>query len=403
MLQKLVRAVLTIAGAILGFGLYTLTKFLIILAGHKELVDFSEIQDMIISTLAAIIFGLIFFRLTPAFKKQGNKMANNLESDLQKMSANDIVMGTVGLIAGLIIAFLISQIYVGIKVPYLDVILNVITYIILGYLGIVIATKKGKDIRGSLLNWRLSGSGTGKGGKTKSDATPKILDTSVIIDGRIADIMKTGFIEGQIVIPEFVLVELRHIADSSDALKRNRGRRGLDILNKIQNEYGVESYNSTGEKSLDEIPEVDVKLLKLAQIMNGKVVTNDFNLNKVAGIKGVDVLNINELANTLKPVVLPGEEMILSLVKEGKENNQAVAYLDDGTMIVVEDGKRFIGQTIKVIVTSVLQTSAGRMIFAKPAGSGRGHAHRRTCPKAVYDDRRGTDIDKDIESLFVNA
>lgn len=375
MLQKLVRAVLTIAGAILGFGLYTLTKFLIILAGHKELVDFSEIQDMIISTLAAIIFGLIFFRLTPAFKKQGNKMANNLESDLQKMSANDIVMGTVGLIAGLIIAFLISQIYVGIKVPYLDVILNVITYIILGYLGIVIATKKGKDIRGSLLNWRLSGSGTGKGGKTKSDATPKILDTSVIIDGRIADIMKTGFIEGQIVIPEFVLVELRHIADSSDALKRNRGRRGLDILNKIQNEYGVEIYNSTGEKSLDEIPEVDVKLLKLAQIMNGKVVTNDFNLNKVAGIKGADVLNINELANTLKPVVLPGEEMILSLVKEGKENNQAVAYLDDGTMIVVEDGKRFIGQTIKVIVTSVLQTSAGRMIFAKPAGSGRGHHH----------------------------
>lgn len=375
MLQKLVRAVLTIAGAILGFGLYTLTKFLIILAGHKELVDFSEIQDMIISALVAIIFGLIFFRLTPAFKKQGNKMANNLESDLQKMSANDIVMGTVGLIAGLIIAFLISQIYVGIKVPYLDVILNVITYIILGYLGIVIATKKGKDIRGSLLNWRLSGSGTGKGGKTKSDATPKILDTSVIIDGRIADIMKTGFIEGQIVIPEFVLVELRHIADSSDALKRNRGRRGLDILNKIQNEYGVEIYNSTGEKSLDEIPEVDVKLLKLAQIMNGKVVTNDFNLNKVAGIKGVDVLNINELANTLKPVVLPGEEMILSLVKEGKENNQAVAYLDDGTMIVVEDGKRFIGQTIKVIVTSVLQTSAGRMIFAKPAGSGRGHHH----------------------------
>ena len=375
MLQKLVRAVLTIAGAILGFGLYTLTKFLIVLAGHKELVDFSEIQDMIISALVAIIFGLIFFRLTPAFKKQGNKMANNLESDLQKMSANDIVMGTVGLIAGLIIAFLISQIYAGIKVPYLGVILNIITYIILGYLGIVIATKKGKDIRGSLMNWRLSGPGSGRGGKTKSDATPKMLDTSVIIDGRIADIMKTGFIEGQIVIPEFVLVELRHIADSSDALKRNRGRRGLDILNKIQNEYGVEIYNSTGEKSLDEIPEVDVKLLKLAQIMNGKVVTNDFNLNKVAGIKGVDVLNINELANTLKPVVLPGEEMVLSLVKEGKENNQAVAYLDDGTMIVVEDGKRFIGQTIKVIVTSVLQTSAGRMIFAKPAGSGRGHHH----------------------------
>ena len=171
---------------------------------------------------------------------------------------------------------------------------------------------------------------------------------------------------------EFVLVELRHIADSSDALKRNRGRRGLDILKKIQTEYGIEIYNTTAEKALDEIPEVDVKLLKLAQIMNGKVVTNDFNLNKVAGIKGVEVLNINELANTLKPVVLPGEEMVLSLVKEGKENKQAVAYLDDGTMIVVEGGKRFIGQTIKVLVTSVLQTSAGRMIFAKPAGNSRG-------------------------------
>jgi uncharacterized protein YacL len=375
MLQKLLRAVFTVAGAILGYGLYTLAKFLIELTGHKELVAFSQAQDLIVSALVAIIFALVFYRLTPALKKQGNKMANNLESDLQKMSANDVVMGTVGLIAGLIIAFLISQIYGGITVPYLDVILNIITYIILGYLGIVIATRKGKDIRTALMNTRIGSSGSGKSGKAKSDAAPKILDTSVIIDGRIADIMKTGFIEGQIVIPEFVLVELRHIADSSDSLKRNRGRRGLDILNKIQEEYGVEIYNSTAEKSLDEIPEVDVKLLKLAQIMNGKVVTNDFNLNKVAGIKGVEVLNINELANTLKPVVLPGEEMVLSLVKEGKENNQAVAYLDDGTMIVVEDGKRFIGQTIKVIVTSVLQTSAGRMIFAKPAGSGKGRHH----------------------------
>lgn len=174
---------------------------------------------------------------------------------------------------------------------------------------------------------------TGTSGKGKGkvhEATPKILDTSVIIDGRIADIMKTGFIEGTIVIPEFVLVELRHIADSSDSLKRNRGRRGLDVLNKIQNEYGVEIYNTNGEKALEEIPEVDVKLLKLAQLINGKVVTNDFNLNKVAGIKGVEVLNINELANTLKPVVLPGEDMHLFLVKEGKETNQAVAYLDDG-------------------------------------------------------------------------
>lgn len=370
MLRKLVRAVFTLAGAIVGFGVYSLAKFFISLAGHEELVDFSGVEELCIAALFVIIFGLIFFRLTPTIKRHGNRMAGNIESDLQKVSINDLILGTLGLIAGLIIAFLISQIYVGIKIPYLDVILNIITYIILGYLGIVIATTKGKDLKTVWMRSKLMTSvGGGRSLKGKGESTPKIFDTSVIIDGRIADIMKTGFLEGTIVIPEFVLVELRHIADSSDALKRNRGRRGLDILNKIQEEYGIEIYNTEAEKALEEIPEVDVKLLKLAQIMNGKVVTNDFNLNKVAGIKGVEVLNINELANTLKPVVLPGEEMILSLVKEGKENNQAVAYLDDGTMIVVEDGKRFIGQTIKVVVTSVLQTSAGRMIFAKPAGN----------------------------------
>lgn len=368
MLRKLVRAVFTIVGAVLGYGAFLLVKFLARFFGHDDWVNFTNMQEFYISVSFALIFGLIFFQLTPTIKKQGNKMADNIESDLKKVSTNDIVMGTVGLIAGLIIAFLISQIYAGIKIPYLSVILNIITYILLGYLGITIAMKKSSDIKALWLTSRRISSVGGKNSKQKMDATPKIFDTSVIIDGRISDIMKTGFIEGPIVIPEFVLVELRHIADSSDALKRNRGRRGLDILNKIQSDYGIEIYNTTAEKALDEIPEVDVKLLKLAQIMNGKVVTNDFNLNKVAAIKGVEVLNINELANTLKPVVLPGEIMTLSLVKEGKENNQAVAYLDDGTMIVVEEGKRFIGKKIKVLVTSVLQTSAGRMIFGKAAG-----------------------------------
>lgn len=179
--------------------------------------------------------------------------------------------------------------------------------------------------------------------------------------------MNTGFLEGPIIIPEFVLVELQHIADSSDTLKRRRGRRGLDILNKIQSEYGVEIYNTDSEKALDEIPEVDVKLLKLAQIIKGKVVTNDFNLNKVAKIKEVEVLNINELANALKPIVLPDEYMEVAPVKEGKEKDQALAYLDDGTMIVVENGKKYIGQNIKIKVNTVLQTAAGRMIFGRPA------------------------------------
>lgn len=368
MLIKLVRTALTFAGGVVGYGVYLLMGFLVSLSGYDLSEDLNTIEEIFMAAFFVIIFAIIFFKLTPALKNQSKKVAKDIESDLQKTSANDLLLGTIGLIAGLIIAFLISQIYVGIKIPFVDVILNIFTYIILGYIGIVIATRKGKDIMSSWLMSKKISSVGGKGNKGKSDATPKIFDTSVIIDGRIADIMKTGFLEGHIVIPEFVLVELRHIADSSDALKRNRGRRGLDILNKIQTEYGVEIYNTVGDKALEEIPEVDAKLLKLGQMMGAKVVTNDYNLNKVAGIKGVEVLNINELANTLKPVVLPGEEMILALVKEGKENNQAVAYLDDGTMIVVEEGKKYIGQTIKVVVTSVLQTAAGRMIFAKPAG-----------------------------------
>ena len=368
MLSKLVRTALTFAGGIVGYGVYLLMGFFVSLSGYDLSGDLTTIEEIVMAAFFVIIFAIIFFKLTPALKNQSKKVAKDIESDLQKTSANDLLLGTIGLIAGLIIAFLISQIYVGIKIPFVDVILNIFTYIILGYIGIVIATRKGKDILSSWLISKKISSVGGKGNKGKLDVAPKIFDTSVIIDGRIADIMKTGFLEGRIIIPEFVLVELRHIADSSDALKRNRGRRGLDILNKIQTDYGVEIYNTVGDKALEEIPEVDAKLLKLGQMMGGKVVTNDYNLNKVAGIKGVEVLNINELANTLKPVVLPGEEMILALVKEGKENDQAVAYLDDGTMIVVEEGKKYIGQTIKVVVTSVLQTAAGRMIFAKPAG-----------------------------------
>lgn len=193
---------------------------------------------------------------------------------------------------------------------------------------------------------------------------PKILDTSVIIDGRIADICQTGFLEGPLIIPVFVLDELQHIADSSDSLKRKRGRRGLDILNRIQKDLDMGII--IHEMKFEEVKEVDSKLLKLTQHLNGKIITNDYNLNKVAEVQGIDVLNINDLANAVKPVVLPGEEMSVMLVKNGKESGQGLAYLDDGTMIVVESGRRYMGKTIDVLVTSVLQTSAGRMIFAKP-------------------------------------
>lgn len=194
----------------------------------------------------------------------------------------------------------------------------------------------------------------------------KILDTNVIIDGRIADVCRTGFVEGPLYVPGFVLEELQHIADSGDSLKRARGRRGLDILNNMQKELPliVRSWDKALEKSAQG-DEVDTKLVKLAKALEGAIITNDFNLNKVAVLQGVQVLNVNELANALKPVVLPGEVMTVGIVKEGKEPNQGVAYLDDGTMIVVEDGRRYIGDTLGVIVTSVLQTVAGKMIFAR--------------------------------------
>ena len=364
MFKKIFRIIISLVGVLFGYGVFLLLHFLIGLSTMADKLILTETQQFISALCCAIIFGLLFYLLTPVFGRHGANVAKNIETDLQKVPTNDVVTGTLGLIIGLIIAFLISQIYNGFDVFYIGTVFSILTYIFMGYLGILVATRKGKDLLPAWLSAKKGANPKSKG--KPNDATPKILDTSVIIDGRIADIMKTGFIEGNIVIPEFVLVELRHIADSSDGLKRNRGRRGLDILNRIQNEHGIEIYNTVSEKSLDEIPEVDVKLLKLAQMMNGKVVTNDFNLNKVAMIKGVEVLNINELANTLKPVVLPGEDMSLFLVKEGKESNQAVAYLDDGTMIVVEEGRRFIGQTITVTVTSVLQTAAGRMIFAKP-------------------------------------
>ncbi len=191
----------------------------------------------------------------------------------------------------------------------------------------------------------------------------KILDTSVIIDGRIADICETGFIDGTLLIPQFVLKELQLVADSADSLKRNRGRRGLDILQKIQKMSGIEVMIS--DLDYPEVREVDLKLIELARTLQGKIVTNDFNLNKVAQLRGVDVLNINELANSLKPVVLPGEIMKVFILKEGKEYNQGVAYLDDGTMVVVDNARKMISKTIDVVVTSVLQTTAGKMIFGR--------------------------------------
>lgn len=260
--------------------------------------------------------------------------------------------------------------------------MSIVGSILFGYLGMSLGMKKKEELLAMFSSFpRLSrekdkgasgnahnASGTGTAGhgslKQESMQLYKILDTSVIIDGRIADIVKSGFIDGILVIPSFILEELRHIADSSDPLKRNRGRRGLDILNKIRKELNIKV--RIEELDFPEIAEVDSKLVKLAQVITGEIITNDYNLNKVAELQGIKVLNINELANALKPVFLPGEEMVVTIIKDGKESKQGIGYLDDGTMIVVEGGRKYITQTIYVIVTSVLQTAAGRMIFAKP-------------------------------------
>ena len=359
MVYKIFRVIFGILGGLLGAGIVRLLFAL-------GVVDFFEGGWGVLAIYigVSLLFAIISFILSPNAISKIKKIIQVIENDLQKYSTQDIALGSFGLIVGIVIAFLVSQPLDNIRIPYVAFVGQLLVYGIFAYLGIKIATKKREDIAsviGDISNIKRASKD-----KTKQTykSCPKILDTSVIIDGRIADICRTGFIEGPLVIPEFVLGELQHIADSSDGLKRNRGRRGLDILNKIQKELDIEVI--IHDKKFEDTPEVDAKLLKLTQLLNGKIITNDYNLNKVAEVQGIAVLNINELANAVKPVVLPGEEMVVTVVKDGKESGQGLAYLDDGTMIVVESGRKFIGETIDVIVTSVLQTSAGRMIFAKP-------------------------------------
>jgi uncharacterized protein YacL len=252
--------------------------------------------------------------------------------------------------------------------------LNLFLLIVLPYLGLALGATRGEWLEPARLVSLFRSAGP--------ERRYRILDTSVIIDGRIADVCETGFIDGTLVVPQFVLRELQLVADSGDSLKRNRGRRGLDILQKIQKMSGVEVMIS--DVDFPEVREVDLKLIELARTLQGKIVTNDFNLNKVAQLRGVQVLNVNELANSLKPVVLPGEIMKVFILKEGKEYNQGVAYLDDGTMVVVDNARRMISKTIDIVVTSVLQTTAGKMIFGRYIEAGAGASASPT-PSASSD------------------
>ncbi|WP_348921418.1 PIN/TRAM domain-containing protein [Enterococcus rotai] len=333
----------------------------------------------------SLIGALIFFILSLGLAKYIVSGVKKVEAALNEMSLTYLLFGSVGAIIGLIIGAIISIPMYNLNIPFVNSVLPILVMIIFGYLGFRMGTTR-------IDEWRKIFTPKQKKVPAESEGEVldrriedhfhkyKILDTSVIIDGRIYDIAKSGFLEGVILIPNFVLYELQYIADSGDSLKRVRGRRGLDILNALQKEDGisVEMY----EGDFEDISEVDSKLIKLAKLLDGVVVTNDYNLNKVSEFQNVPVLNINALANAVKPVVIPGETMNVMVVKAGTERQQGVAYLDDGTMVVVEDGQHYMNEHIQVVVTSALQTAAGRMIFAKPAHSGRGIDDRKEEHKA---------------------
>nr|WP_263323907.1 PIN/TRAM domain-containing protein [Neobacillus sp. Marseille-Q6967] len=356
MLKRIVQACFLITGGTLG---------ILLIPQLLTLMKMDDIPVINNSYVVAIIGALIFYLISFWAVDYVLNFVKWAEDSLVKIPVTDVIFGSIGLIFGLLVAFLIGFALNAVQVPILNAVAPILLTLLFGYLGFQVGFKKRDELLNLFgsRNKKKSGEEENEGEKPDRNSL-KILDTSVIIDGRVADICQTGFLEGTIVIPHFVLEELQHIADSSDVLKRNRGRRGLDILNRIQKELAmkVEIY----EGDFEDIQEVDSKLVKLAKLTNGMLVTNDFNLNKVCELQNVSVLNINDLANAVKPVVLPGEELSVQVIKDGKEYHQGVAYLDDGTMIVVEEGREYIGKRIDVLVTSVLQTSAGRMIFAKP-------------------------------------
>ncbi len=326
-------------------------------------IDMSDFA-MVATFLGAIIFGLIGIIISGPLYKVGLNLAQRMESYLLKIPFIELLGGTIGLILGLLIAFLISLPLSAI--PLVGNYISLVVYAVFGYLGINLG-RRWRDNWGKFFEFlgRNAQAKTERKEKISEPLTkvrPKVLDTSVIIDGRIVDICKAGFLEGPLVVTQFVLDELRHIADSGDHLKRVRGRRGLEMLSALQS---LDEEVIISDKEYPDIEEVDIKLVQLAKDMGGAVVTNDYNLNKVASFQSIRVLNVNELAGAIKTVVLPGESLTVEIVALGKEADQGVGYLDDGTMIVVEHGKDAVGKKVETMVTSVIQTNAGRMIFVK--------------------------------------
>jgi uncharacterized protein YacL len=325
-----------------------------VIAGSSDFVVDTLRWTVPIALVSAVIGALVAPWLT-------TRPARWIRGKIRQLPAQQLVSGALGLIIGLLMAALLVLPLSRLPAPFGNI-LPAIGAIVFGYLGITVMVLRADDIT-DLFQGRVRRSG-GQQGESLQQETPVLLDSSVIIDGRIADISQTGFIMGPMLIPRFVLNEVQYIADSSDALRRNRGRRGLDMLNKLQRESAVPV--EITDLDVKSVRHVDDKLVQLAKQLSCPVVTNDFNLNQVAQLQGVRILNINALANAVKVLVLPGETIQVTVIDEGKELGQGVGYLDDGTMVVVENGHRFVGQEINVLVTKVLQTNAGRMIFGQP-------------------------------------
>ena len=362
MRRRMITLIYILVGAAVGFYYLPLLWGILNIALNPALLVFIDI----------IIGALIFWLLSLPLVSGTEKLIQRIEKELTKHSPVYLFFGTLLTIIGLVLAVLISIPLWRTRIPVINNILPILLMIVFSYFGFRIGTTRLDDWRKAFTHAK---SGKNDGGNVieRQDDNYhhyKILDTNILIDGRIYDLVKTGFLEGTLLVPNFVLYELQYIADSGESIKRVRGRRGLDILNKLRKEkiVPIEMY----DEDFEDIPEVDSKLIALAKKVDGVIVTNDYNLNKVIQFQNLQVLNINNLAKSLRPRVIPGETMTVVVVKKGTERQQGVAYLDDGTMVVVEDGRYFMDKQIEVEVTSALQTDAGRMIFARPLHSQRG-------------------------------
>lgn len=368
MFNKLRRILFMIVGALFG---YSLGTFLFMMAASTFEGKVDTPAQIIVPACFAAAGLILSYLMAPGINSNLHRLGTQIEKNMEKVSMTEVAGGVLGMIVGFAIAYFLSGVLSEITILHLGLVLSILAFIILGTAGALVGTA----IVRTKLRYREDRNGAlgpvfwGKDNRSQKEhkeAMPKIFDTSVIIDGRILGVMKTGILEGNIIIPEYVLTELRHLSDSSDPLKKAKGRRGLEIIKEIQMYYGIEIYNTYSDDDWEGVKEVDVKLIRLARKIGGKIVTNDYNLIQVAEIQEIPVLNVNDVVKALRKVLIPGEVLTLQVIKEGREENQGVGYLDDGTMIVIEDGKSLIGQTVTVEVTSVLQTLSGRMIFAKP-------------------------------------